>query len=60
MEGAKAHSWNDAFNRCMRITNGHAFPIIIDNQEAVTLYLKEEFKRLNIKPGKATIQRAAR
>ena len=52
IEGTKAHSWDDAAKRCGRITNGHAFPIIIRSEIPIAVYLSEEYVRLNITPGK--------
>ena len=55
MDGKKAHSWNDAFNRCGLIKNGNSFPIIIKDEADVTIYLRAMYGRLHKEPGKATI-----
>jgi len=52
LTGKQAHSYNDAYNLCARIRNGDAYPAIYQTEDFVVMFLKKQYKRLNIDPGK--------
>ena len=51
LNGEKAHSWWDAYNRCSKLTPGNPYPAIFPKEQGIAEYLSRRHAELNINPG---------